>query len=338
MFDLLNINLAAFVATIFAIWLLALQRGLIHKFFGQRQLMRAILEGCLILAMAFAVHELFKLLGEAPRLVDFHRAFEVVSEIVIYVGWAGLVGRFAEGFLFHKKAAREDWQLSKLARASIYGVCLAVSLSVFSVKYDITPAEVFVWTGATAAVLAFVMQQTLGDLFSGLAISLERPFKLGDWLRLPDGTEGQVIDINWRATHLRAWDKTTFVIPNAKLAQESFTNLHGRNHAFAPWYVVKVSGEHSPEHVLELLKQATEACTYPLPTPAPVVRLMNAEKSPYEYMVWLHFEDYPTMFAGREELYRSIDAILRAEQIAIAADIQEVRLNQNMSQPVLSSQ
>ena len=68
-----------------------------------------------------------------------------------------------------------------------------------------------------------------------------------------------------------------------------------------------------------------------MPTPAPVIRLMNAEKSPYEYMVWMHFEDYPTMFAGREELYRNIDNTLRAEGIAIAADIQEVKLSGSLS-------
>ena len=322
-----EINMAAVVAIVFVIWLLGLQRGVIRRFFGRRQVARAVLEGLLMLAMAYAVRELFALLAQAPRLSDFHTFFKFVASIAIYIGYGGLIGRITEGVLFYRKARKPDWQLSKLARASIYGAALFTTLSVFLVRNDITPAEVYVWAGGAAAVFAFIMQQTLSDLFSGIALSMERPFKLGDWLRLDDGTEGQVIDINWRATHLRAWDKTTYVIPNAKLAQNSFTNLHGRNHPFAPWYGIKISGDHDPERVKSLLETAVQACTYPMPTPAPVVRLMYADQSPYQYMVWLHFEDYPTMFAGREELYRNVDATLRAEGIAIASDIQEVKLS-----------
>ncbi len=327
MSDLIGINLVAFIAMIVVIWLLAMQRGLIKKFFGKRQTIRAILEGCLILAMAYALEEFFLLLLDADRLSDLHGAFRLSAEVVLYIGYAGFFARCAEGILFRKKAAKEDWRLSNLARGAFYCVFLLVAVAIYLIRHDITPSEVYVWTGATAAVIAFIMQQTLGDLFSGLALSLEKPFKIGDWIRLADGTEGRVEDINWRATHLRAWDKTTYVIPNATLARESFTNLYGRKHVFAPWYTVQISGEHDPAHVTQLLERAAEGCTYPKKIPAPVVRLMYADSSPYTYMVWVHFDNYPSMFAGREELYTAIDAALRAEGISIAADIQEVKLS-----------
>ena len=334
MFQSVYANLAILVATVILIWLLTLQRGLIHKSFENRPIIRAGLEGCLILVMAYALHALFSQLSAAPRLADFRRALVLLADVIVYIGWGGCLGRFIEGLLLYKRATRPDWKLSKLARAVLYGVCFVVSLAIFLVKNSITPAEVFVWTGATAAVLAFVMQQTLTDLFSGLAVSVERPFKLGDWIRLSDGTEGQVIDINWRATHLRTWSKTTFVIPNAKLAKESFINLHGRDHPYAPWYAVKVAGEHAPDRVIALLEEAVASLTYPMPTPAPVVRLMLAEKSPFEYMVWMHFEDYPTMFAGREEFYRAVDTAFRNAGIAIASDIHEVRMAPSSAVPV----
>ena len=325
------INTATFVVLLFVIWLLASQRGLIRRVFGKWQFVRAVLEGLLMLAMAYAAQETFSILANAPHLDEFETFFRFAANIVVYIGYGGMLGRITEGGLFYRKARKEDWKLSKLTQGAIYGAALFFTLSIFLIRNNITPAEVYVWAGGAAAIVAFIMQQTLSDLFSGLAVSAERPFKLGDWLRLSDGTEGQVIDINWRATHLRAWDKTTLVIPNSKLAQDSFINLHGRDHPFAPWYIVKISGDHDPARIKALLEQATGACTYPMPTPAPVIRLMNAEKSPYEYMVWMHFEDYPTMFAGREELYRNIDSTLRAEGIAIAADIQEVKLSGSLS-------
>jgi small-conductance mechanosensitive channel len=209
-----------------------------------------------------------------------------------------------------------------------YGIFVVFGLVSFLVASGKTPTELFVWTGASAALLAFIMQQTLGDVFSGLSLTLERPFQIGDWIRLGDGTEGQVQDINWRATHLRKWDNTTLVIPNGKLARESFTNLHGTTHHYAPWYTVKVSGEHPPAQVIGLLEQAVASCDAPLPYPAPVARLMDANSTPYTYMIWVNFPNYPSMFAGRGELYGAMDETLRAAGIEVAADIKEIRYRQ----------
>lgn len=190
---------------------------------------------------------------------------------------------------------------------------------------DYAPTELYVSTGAFAALVAFAMQKTLGDLFSGLALSIEKPFEIGDWLRLDDGTEGEVVDINWRATRLRGWDKTTCIVANGHLSQGRFTNLHGRDHLFAPWYLVRVSAEADPQRVKILLEAAAARCDAVLRDPAPVARLMDAATIPYTYMIWVHFENYPAMFVGREELYREIHFALRDAGLHTAAEIREIR-------------
>jgi small-conductance mechanosensitive channel len=202
---------------------------------------------------------------------------------------------------------------------------LFVALIVFSMANDYAPTELYISTGAFAALVAFAMQQTLGDLFSGISLSIERPFKIGDWLRFNDGTEGEVIDINWRATRLRGWDNTTFIMPNGQLARQSFTNLHGPNHLYAPWYYTRISGEADPNQITKLLETAAQRCETVLSNPAPVARLTDGEKVPYTYMVWVHFRNYPAMFAGREELYTEIRKELLDAGLQLASDIQEVR-------------
>lgn len=144
-------------------------------------------------------------------------------------------------------------------------------------------------------------------------------------MRFGDGTEGEVTDINWRATRLRGWDNTTYVVPNGQLARQSFTNLHGPDHVFAPWYFVRVSGDADPQEVKELLEAAARRCQTVLSSPAPVARLTDGATVPYTYMVWVHFQNYPTMFAGREDLYREIRASLLGAGLQLAAEIQEVR-------------
>jgi small-conductance mechanosensitive channel len=246
------------------------------------------------------------------------------------------IGRLVEGVVSKTRRRPADYRLPRLAHFGFYGVFALFGLISFLVAIGQTPTELFIMTGAGAAVLAFIMQQTLGDLFSGFSLTLERPLRIGDWIRLADGTEGQVQDINWRATHLRKWDNSTFVIPNGKLAQESFTNLHGKHHPYAPWFTVRVSGDHAPSHVIDLIEQAVRSCEVVLAAPKPVVRLMEASVTPYTYMIWVNFANYPTMFAGREELYREINAKLRASGIEIATDTLEVRHREIASAPIMA--
>lgn len=59
--------------------------------------------------------------------------------------------------------------------------------------------------------------------------------------------------------------------------------------------------------------------------PAPIVRLLDASKTPYSYIVLVQFSNYLMMFAGRGEIYLRIDEMLRDAGIAIAAEIHEVR-------------
>jgi CRP-like cAMP-binding protein len=169
------------------------------------------------------------------------------------------------------------------------------------------------------------LQKTLGDLFSGIALGVERPFRIGDWLQLTDGTLGQVIDMNWRATHLRGWDNTTHVIPNARLASETINNLHADDHLYAPWYFVKMPAEVDPRFATTLLLNAAMRCESVLKMPTPIVRLADATSVPYSYMVWVHLKNYPAMFRGREELFHQIHRGLREAGIETAPQIHELR-------------
>ena len=214
--------------------------------------------------------------------------------------------------------------LPGLQRGLLYAFAIVLGLVAFLTIEGYSITGVFISTGAVAAIVAFAMQRTLGDFFSGIALSIEQPFRIGDWIALGDGTEGQVIDINWRATRLRGWDNSTFVIPNGELAGQGFKNLHGSDHLFAPWYEIKIPAEVDPRFAKALLLEAALRCDKVLKQPLPVVRLIDASTVPYTYMVWVHFPNYPAMFAGREELYREVHYALNRAGVQAAPEVQEI--------------
>jgi small-conductance mechanosensitive channel len=111
-----------------------------------------------------------------------------------------------------------------LASALIYAVAFA---GVMDTVLNKPISAVVATSGVLAIVLGLAIQNTLADVFSGLAINIERPFGAGDWITLNGGVEGQVVEINWRASRVRTAANTLVVIPNSIAAKAIVTN-HSR--------------------------------------------------------------------------------------------------------------
>jgi len=284
----------------------------------------AIAEFILAPLAVLVIGSLARVLVQQIGVAEIDDEIRLLTVVCVCLTLAWTFARTVEVLILSTSKDGVRVSLPGLQRSLLYGVSLLLGLIVFlSVKgYPIT--GLYFSTGAVAAVVAFATQRTLGDLFSGIALSIERPFRLGDWIALSDRTEGQVIDINWRATRLRGWDNATFVIPNGELARQGFKNLHGPDHLFAPWYEIKIPAEVDPRLAKALLLEAALSCEKVLRNPLPIIRLADASTVPYTYMVWVHFPNYPAMFAGREELHREVHYALNRAGIQIAPEVYEI--------------
>lgn len=255
--------------------------------------------------------------------------FSTLFSLVFCLVTSWYAAKFGHAFLggrYLGKQKDHPQPVPGLLRGLVTAACLFVGAAVFFRIQGYSLTGVWISTGLATAFIGFALQQTLGDLFSGIALSLEGAFRIGDRLRLENGTEGQVVDINWRATWLKDWDNTTHVIPNGRLAAQGFKNLYTKYHLYRPWYYVKIPAEIDPRFAKELLFEAISNCRHVLRTPSPVVRLTDASSVPYTYMVWVTFENYQAMFPGREELYREIHYVFKRAGVSPAAEIHEWRV------------
>jgi len=80
----------------------------------------------------------------------------------------------------------------------------------------------FTALGVSSIVLGLALQNSVGQIISGLLLLFEQPFKLGDWIETPTA-KGRVVEVNWRATHIDT-GSGLLVMPNSALAAASFTN------------------------------------------------------------------------------------------------------------------
>ncbi len=80
---------------------------------------------------------------------------------------------------------------------------------------NIDTSALIAFGGIGGAGIAFAAKDLLANFFGGLMIYLDRPFKVGDWIRSPDrNIEGTVEHIGWRLTRIRTFDKRPLFIPN----------------------------------------------------------------------------------------------------------------------------
>jgi len=253
--------------------------------------------------------------------------FELVQSGLMYLAVFWLIARALDVILMQKLFfQRTGYAAPHLLRGLVYGITLFTGLALFlwQIKYPLT--GFLVSTGVIAGVVGLAMQNTLGNLFSGIAFSLERPFKTGDWIELENGTVGQVVEMTWRATWFKTFNNTLLMVPNLTLGGQSITNLEQPTAAYSVWYSIKISPEIDPGYVKTLLATAVGRCRHVLPKPAPSIRLNSAVENPYIYAVWVHYRSYLAHFKGQEELFMQIHLAFTQAGIHVSADVQEVAI------------
>lgn len=117
--------------------------------------------------------------------------------------------------------------IAKLLRLSV--IITAVLVALQTLGYSISGVLAFGGIGGIA--VGFAAKDLLANFFGGMMIYLDRPFKVGDWVRSPDrNIEGTVEDIGWRLTRIRTFDKRPLYIPNSVFATISVENPSRMTH------------------------------------------------------------------------------------------------------------
>ncbi len=112
----------------------------------------------------------------------------------VHLAWA-VIG-FVRIFLVIEGWPREARLLQDLVVGIVY---LGLVLSILAFVFGVPIGTLLATSGVIAVILGLAMQSTLSDVFSGIALVLGRPYVIGDWIWLSDGTEGRVVESTWRS-------------------------------------------------------------------------------------------------------------------------------------------
>ena len=182
--------------------------------------------------------------------------------------------------------------------------------------------ETLLTTSAVGAVVVgFALQDTLGNLFAGLAIQIEKPFRVGHWIHVA-GRDGQVQEVTWRATKLRTRDGEFLVLPNSIVSKEAVLNYSEPTVANAVSVEVSAGYEVPPNDVKAAVLAAVVRAPLVLPAPEPTVYLKAFGPSAIEYITYFWVNDYGQERESRDQVRTHIWYEFRRRNIEIPWPIQ----------------
>ena len=179
-----------------------------------------------------------------------------------------LAAEFARAFLVVSIAATLGFSVvlplvrvdpPMIASDILVGIAYIVSTFGILSQHGLDPTSALVSGAAFSAVLAFSMQNTLGNILGGIALQLDGSIHEGDWIQLENGKQGKVRAIRWRHTVVETRDWSTIIVPNASLLSGQITLLGKREGAEVPqrmWVWFNVDFRFAPSRVLDVVTEA----------------------------------------------------------------------------------
>lgn len=299
--------------------LVALVAWLQRKLFLVRQLAFP-----LYVAAAAAGLQVFILLMPDYEPLALHR---VLAWLLLFCGLATVLRLLAlylfDVHLYAQRGVRVPPLLAAVALSLVYLVTALITLRLTIPDLDIT--ALVATSAVTSLVLGLALQPILSNFFAGLVVSLERPFRINDWIRVGEH-EGRVVAITWRTTHLRTRENDNLVIPNGKLADERVLNFYFPHPMHMERIRVGASYKIPPYRVRRALLESVAGVPGALEKPTPEVYLLSFDDSAitYELRVWT--EDVSQAPRTASDIRARIWEELKKAEIPIPYPIRTIEL------------
>lgn len=224
-----------------------------------------------------------------------------------------------EVFLQRRTGERAPTLLRQLISLALY-LLLLIGVIHLILEYRVT--GLLLGGTVVAAVLGLALQDTLGNLFAGMSIHVERTFKVGDLIRSGDQT-GVVEWASWRATKLRTFNNNVVVVPNALLAREKL-EVFPRENLNARLVRVTAGYEYPPKKVIGTLERAVRNLEWIASDLPALARVAEFGESGLVYEVKYWTRSYHLRDTIDAEIRKAIWYAFKRAGIAIALPIRSV--------------
>ena len=221
-------------------------------------------------------------------LEHFFRLLKVFLAMALVIA----IVRFL-AYLIFSRGGQGQREISSLLRTVLSIVIYIIAFSIiFQGQYpNVNLGSIFAGSAIFGIVVGLALQDTLGNLFAGIALQADQPFQIGDVISIPNRGIGVVEGVSWRGVKIRTFQNKLLLISNAVLGKESIevapkNNLNARVVNFSTLYA------NSPAKTIQVAREAVRQTENVSAKVRPVVRVRNLGDSGIEWEVKYWIEDY----------------------------------------------
>lgn len=242
------------------------------------QLVQLMRRPVFVSVILVGLHIAVKILGWSPSVERVLIALIQTGAVLV---WTGAGFRLTTTALtgLSRLADRATWleartlplfdNLSKIVVFGVATYCLLVA-------WDLDLSAWLASAGIVGIAVGFAAKDSLANLFGGLFVIMDAPYKIGDFINLDSGERGRVIKIGLRSTRLLTRDDVEITLPNAHIASAKVVNESGGPHEKTRVAIqVGVAYGSDVDRVREVLLEASHSVEHVVHDPAPRVRFVE---------------------------------------------------------------
>jgi len=189
----------------------------------------------------------------------------------------------------------------------IFSFCFVVAGGLFAFagiwKKDLSP--LLTTFGVGSLVLGLALQDTLGNLFAGLALVFDRPFSVGHWIQVGN-VIGKVKQIEWRGVRVVTRELNEITIPNIVIGKEQIVNFSSPSPLYGMRIKLGFSYDAPPNKVRQMLTEVALNTPGILSHPHPDIRTLNYGDFAVEYEAFFFIGDYEPVNRIRNDFMTNI--------------------------------
>jgi small conductance mechanosensitive channel len=196
----------------------------------------------------------------------------------------------------------------------VYWLTIAFGLMIVLAALGVNVTPLFALVGGASFIIAFALQETLGNLAAGLMIMINRPFDEGDYVQVA-GLGGTIKHVSIMSTTVTTPDNQVITIPNSKVWGDVITNVTASDTRRVD-LVFGISYGDSIERAQAVLEEVVASHPLVMEDPAPNIRVSELADSSVNFIVrpWTNTSDYWTVYW---DLHRAVKEAFDANGISI---------------------
>jgi len=197
-------------------------------------------------------------------------------------------------------------------------IYLLTFFGIIAFVFDQKITSLLATSGVFAMIIGLAVQINISNFFSGIALNLETPFKIGDWVKIGSQEPGKVIDITWRTTRLQTIDDSIMSVPNSVVSESLIHNYHYPSNVFRSWFTIHIDSDIPPERFKKILIESLEKIDCICDNPSPSIYFKGLTGWSAKYLVSFSITDYSSRLRTIEAVWTQVWHSLQKENITFS--------------------